>query len=274
MRHAPEVTLTALVAAFAPAVRAQAPEVQVRAVPEFAAVRPGGTFRVAVQLQIPQGWHIGWINPGAGGLATTIAWRTPKFVEARETAWPYPETDDAGGEISHVYRGTVVLFSTFDAAQELPGSPTLSAELEWGLCRAQCVQQHREVRLSLPVTQRAPHRSRTWAEVDLAERSLPIRVPAGDIRLVVAGDSATATLSRLRNGPAPDSWLTFFPLEPGRRSVVGRVHGAVGGITLTLPGRVLSGSPPGRLAGVLVGAHAPGAPPALRPLAVDVTVGR
>ena len=253
---------------------AQTPEVQVSAVPEFAAVRPGSVFRVAVRLQLPQGWHIGWINPGAGGLATTLAWHMPRGVEARETAWPFPETDDAEGAISHVYRGTVVLFSTFDAAQNLSGPLTLSAQLEWGLCRVQCVLQRRTLQVSLPITPGVIQRSSAWANVQLAERSLPVAVPAGDVHVVLSGDSATATLSRLPNGPAPGSWLTFFPLEPGRRSVVGRVHVAVGGVTLTLPASVLSGSPPGRLEGLLVGAHAPGAPPVLRPLAVDVTVSR
>lgn len=263
-----------LVAAVAPTFGAQAPDVQVRAVPEFVAVRPGAAFRVAVQLQIPQGWHIGWTNPGASGLATTISWQTRTGVEGAETAFPYPETDDGDGGIAHVYRGAVVLFSLFTAAPDLSAPVELSAELEWGLCRVQCVLQRRTLQVSLPVGHGATRHPSAWAEVQLAERSLPVRVPARDVHGVVSGDSVTVTVSRLPNGPPPDSWLTFFPLEPGRRSVVGRVHGAVGGVTLTLPASILSGSPPGRLAGVLVGAHAPGAPPALRPLAVDVTVGR
>jgi len=274
MRHTAQVALTALLAGAAPAVRAQAPEVQVRAVPEFVAVRPGGTFRVAVRLQIPQGWHIGWINPGAGGLATTVAWQTPKGVEARATAWPYPETDDADGEISHVYRGTAVLFSTFDAAQDLSAPLTLSAQLEWGLCRVQCVLQRRTLQISLPTTRGVIQRSSAWADVQLAERSLPVAVPAGDVHVVLSGDSAAITIAGLPNAPPADSWVTFFPLERGRASVVARLRGAPGSFAFSLPTTALTGAPPGHLLGVLVAAHPPGAPPSTRPLAVDVPILR
>lgn len=274
MRHTAQVALTALLAGAAPAVRAQAPEVQVRAVPEFAAVRPGSVFRVAVRLQLPQGWHIGWINPGAGGLATTIAWQTPTGVEARATAFPYPETDDVGGEISHVYRGAVVLFSTFDAAQDLSAPLTLSAQLEWGLCRVQCVLQRRTLQISLPITRGVIQRSSAWADVQLAERSLPVAVPAGDVQVVLSGDSAAITITGLANGPAADSWVTFFPLEHGRASVVARLRGAPGSFAFSLPATALTGASPGHLLGVLVAAHAPGAPPAVRPLTIDAQASR
>lgn len=69
---------------------AQAPEVQVSAVPEYAAVRAGSSFRVAVRLRIPEGWHIYWTNPGPGGLPTTVAWHLPGGVTAGETEWPFP----------------------------------------------------------------------------------------------------------------------------------------------------------------------------------------
>ena len=273
MRPTAQVALTALLAALGPAVHAQAPEVPVSAVPEFVAVRPGSAFRVAVQLQLPRGWHIGWVNPGASGLATTISWQTHKGAEARETAWPYPETDDAGGEISHVYRGAVVLFSSFAAAPGLSAPLELSAELEWGLCRVQCVMQRRTLQISLPTTRGVMQRSPAWAEVQLAERSLPVAVPPGDVHVVLSGDSTAVTITSLSNGPAADSWVTFFPLEHGR-SVVAHLRRVAGGVAFALPVAVLTGAPAGHLLGVLVAAHPPGAPPPVRPLVIDAQVTR
>jgi thiol:disulfide interchange protein DsbD len=243
--------------------------VEVRAVPEFAAVRPGAPFRVAIELRIPPGWHIGWFNPGAGGLATTITWRTPKGIEVRETAWPYPETDDAGAEISHVYRGTVVIFSSFGATRDLSAPLHLSAELEWGLCQEQCVRQRRTVDVSVAIARGAPRPSGPWRQVALAQRALPVRLPSDQVVARVAGDSATVILTALANGPAAESWATFFPVEPGRASVVAQLHAVAGGVALTLPASVVTGTAPGRIAGVLVAAHAPGAPPPVRPLAID-----
>ena len=69
----------AAVAALVPA-GTQAPVVPVSLIPEFAIVRPGTTFRVAVRIEVPEGWHIGWKHPGQTGLPTTIAWRVPPEI--------------------------------------------------------------------------------------------------------------------------------------------------------------------------------------------------
>jgi len=264
----------ALAVALAAAARAQQPQVEVMTIQEYAAVRPGTTFRVAVRLRVPDGWHIYWTNPGGGGLATTMAWRLPAGVSGGTTEWPYPETDDAGADVTHVYRGTIVLFSSFSAEPGITGTVKLSGDQTWGLCRVVCIQQHHTVSLSLPVARGAVARSTAWAEVAAAMRLLPMREPGASLDAVPQGDSVRLGITGLKAGPAAGSWATFFPLEPGRRSIVVQVRGIAGGIAVTLPRAVLSGEPPGRLSGVLVSAHAPGAPPPVRALAVDVPVSR
>lgn len=261
------------VALAAPA-RAQAPEVQVDVVPEYAAVRPGTAFRIAVRLRLPGGWHIGWTNPGASGLATTIVWRASSGVSAGTTDWPYPETDDAGGDVTHVYRGTVVLFSAFAAEPGVAGTVALSGDLSWGICRVVCVQQHHTVALTLPVVRGAAARSSAWAEAAAAMRLIPMHERGASFEASPQGDSLRLGITGLKAGPAPGSWATYFPLAPGKRSVVVPVRAMPGGIAVILPRAAVSDSAPGRLSGVLVAAHAPDAPPPVRAIAVDVPVTR
>ena len=254
------------------AARAQAPVVDVSAVPEYAAVQPGDAFRVAIRLLLPAGWHIYWTNPGPGGLATTLAWHVPAGVTGGETEWPYPETDDAGADVANVYRGTVVLFSTFAAASELTGRVTLTADMVWGLCREQCVRQERTVTLTLPVAHGAPIRTSAWSDAEVAARFLPMHRPNAKFSAVAKGDSIRLVMTALAAGPAPGSWVTWFPLEQGRPSLVAPVRAAPGGIAVTLPRGAATGAPPGRLTGILVPAHAPGSPPPVRAVAVQVAV--
>jgi hypothetical protein len=54
--------------------------------------------------------------------------------------------------------------------------------------------------------------------------------------------------------------------------VVAEVRAARNGVNISLPRAVVSGEAPGRLSGVLVGAHPSGVPPTLRPFQVDVPV--
>ncbi len=266
-------TVVFCAAVFAPASRAQVPVVDVSAIPEFQTVQPGGAFRVAVRLQVPEGWHIYWINPGSAGLPTTLAWRVPAGVTAGATEWPYPETDDAGGEVTNVYRGNAVAFSSFTTARDASGRLALTADLVWGLCKVQCVRQSRTVSVTVPVATRASQRSAGWAAAEAAARFLPMRERGATLTAAVKGDSVRLVLAGLKAGPAAGSWVTFFPLEPGLRSVVAQVRPVPGGTAIALP-KAAAGDSAARLAGVLVAAHASGSPPPVRAIAVDVPVAR
>jgi len=271
-RPAPLACAAALaLAAVAGTARAQVPSMDVSVVPEFASVQPGGALRVALRLGIPPGWHIYWINPGSAGLPTTLAWQLPAGVSGGATDWPYPETDESGGEVTNVYRGTVVAFSSFTAAPAASGRVKLTAHLVWGLCQAQCVRQERTVEVTVPVSSRAPQRTTAWSEAEAAARFLPLREPGAVLTAVARGDTVRLDLVGLRAGPEPGSWVTYFPLAPGLPSAVAQVRTAPGGIAVTLPRAVADSA---RLTGVLVPAHAPGAPPPGRAIAVDAALTR
>jgi len=265
--------LAAWAAGFPPLARAQAPEVPVTALSEFTAVRPGDTFRVAVRLVVPAGWHIGWINPGASGLGTRLAWQLPAGVSGGTSEWPYPETEESGADVINVYRGSVVVFSTFAAAPGVSGSVALTADLSWGICREVCVPQKRTVALTLPVTSGAPARAAAWSEAEAATRLLPMRERSATFDAARTGDGIRLTIAGLKAGPAPGSWVTFFPAANGKPSVVARIEEAAGGLSVTLP-RTVAADTASQLLGVLVAAHAPGAPPPVRALAVEAPLSR
>jgi DsbC/DsbD-like thiol-disulfide interchange protein len=243
--------VAALALGLAPGAGAQAPEVQVAAVPEFAAVAPGGSFRVAVQLGIPDGWHIAWTNPGQSGLPTTLAWRTPDDISVGETEWPYPRRDESDGLVSHIYRGTVVVVTTFHVGPaSRAGTATLRGEVSWGLCARFCVPQKRAVEVSFPVRNGHPKASAAWRRLRADLEELPVQGAGLTLRGVVSGDSVRLTIAGRTLGPWRSAAITFFPRESGAAVVVpARV--AAGVVAVTLPNRVLrTGSR--RLAGVLV----------------------
>jgi DsbC/DsbD-like thiol-disulfide interchange protein len=51
--------------------------VKARLVSEVAAVGPGQQFWVALELDIREGWHTYWRNPGDSGEPTKLAWQLP-----------------------------------------------------------------------------------------------------------------------------------------------------------------------------------------------------
>ena len=51
--------------------------VKARLVSEVSAIAPGQSFWVALELNIRDGWHTYWRNPGDSGQATTLKWVLP-----------------------------------------------------------------------------------------------------------------------------------------------------------------------------------------------------
>ena len=271
MRLALLVTLVTLAMGLAPRAGAQVPEVEIAAVPEHTTVAPGGSFRVAVRLRIPDGWHMAWTNAGQTGLPTTLAWTAPRGVGAGVTEWPYPEREEADGLVSHIYRGEVVIVTAFPPDSTARGNVAVRhGEFRWGLCRRVCVPQTRTIEVSVPVGRGPVEVSPGWRGLEADLEALPVQSAGLRLRGVVRGDSVRLTIA----GPAVSGMqattATFFPLESGA-AVVAPIRATRGMATVMLPIRVLrSGSR--RLAGILVADPGWLASPRRRALAVTTVV--
>jgi thiol:disulfide interchange protein DsbD len=277
----------ALVCAFALAALrgagAQVPEVRATAVNEFGAAPAGGAFRVAVRLDVPEGWGIDWINPGTTGLPTTLAWHTPAAVSAGATEWPFPERLEAGGEVTHVLRGIVYLVTPFRVASDARlGAAELRAELTWLLCSTSCIRQSRTVSVPVrivagasarsPATASPAARSPAWSQVEAAAGSFPASGEGIAVRGVSVADGVRLEIAGLRGAPPAGALVTFFPAAAGRAAVVTPILRSAAGVAVALPAGFVAGAPPGRLTGVLVGVLVHGPAVTSRALAVDVPV--
>src|SRR3981189_300126 len=64
--------------------------VKARLVSEVTATGPGEVFWVALELEIRDGWHTYWRNPGDSGQATSLAWQLPQGFTAGGNGRPPP----------------------------------------------------------------------------------------------------------------------------------------------------------------------------------------
>lgn len=247
------------------------PEVEVTAIPEFASIAPGGALRVAVRLDIPDGYHISWVNPGETGLPTTIAWRAPRGVSVGETEWPFPEREETEGIVGHVYRGVVVVFTRFTVDSSAPrGTAVLRAELRWGICGANCVPQRKTIEASLPVRAQVGEITSQWRTVASSLERLPTPSTGLEVHGVASEERVRLTIAGSALDQPSAGTATFFPQSSGAAVVV-PVERSAGGVALTLPARALPAQPR-RLTGVLVGDRPWLAGSGRRALTIDVFV--
>lgn len=157
--------------------------------------RPGETITAAIRLQMDQGWHTYWRNPGESGMATSATWELPAGVTAGDLLWPPPEAYTVADMTTYVYHREVLLLVPLTLGPNLkPGPLELKGRVDWLECEVACVPGSAEVAAALRIgsdSQPSPH-------VPLIERWRQ-RIPKPDLSFQVhhrweAGSDGKANL--------------------------------------------------------------------------------
>jgi thiol:disulfide interchange protein DsbD len=166
MRYSAVIFMMALWA-FQPllAFRTQPQPVRAQIVPEVLSVQPGKPFCVALRLQMEDGWHTYWKNPGDSGLPTKIEWKLPPGFEAGEIQWPYPETFRLGLDVNYGYADEVWLLTEIvpPATLKKGSSISLVASVKWLACLEECLPGGADMMVRLPVRDENPKVDVLWS---------------------------------------------------------------------------------------------------------------
>ena len=128
--------------------------VKARLVSENAAIAPGQSFWVALELNIRDGWHTYWRNPGDSGQATTLKWQLPPGFTAGDIVWPAPHRFEIPPLVNYGYAKQALHLVKITAPQDLKvGSQVqLSAKAGWLVCSDVCIPEDADLQLKLPVS--------------------------------------------------------------------------------------------------------------------------
>ena len=192
--------------------------VKARLVSESGAIGPGQSIWVALDLDIRDGWHTYWRNPGDSGQATTLAWTLPAGFTAGEILWPTPHRFELPPLVNYGYAKQAVHLVQITAPKDLkPGvAVELQAKAAWLVCSDVCIPEDARLQLQLPTTAGAASADPTESALFAGARSeLPNSAPAptsarvedGKL-LITLGAAWGQTLSQITS-------LAFFPYDEG-----------------------------------------------------------
>jgi thiol:disulfide interchange protein DsbD len=192
--------------------------VKARLVSELSALSPGQTAWVALQLDIRDGWHTYWRNPGDSGQATKLTWALPPGFKAGDIVWTTPHRFEVPPLVNYGYAKQALHLVPITVPADLKvGAPvTLSAKASWLVCSDVCIPEDVALQLKIP-TSAAPGRvDPTDAGLFTTARAeLPSAAPAptsarlqGDQLILSLGKEWGATLSQVKA-------LAFFPYDDG-----------------------------------------------------------
>lgn len=113
---------------------------------------PGQTLWLGLRFELIPHWHVYWRNPGASGAAPVIRWTLPAGWTAGDLHWPVPQRIQVGPLTNYGYEEAVTLLAPVRVpAGPLPTGPlTLTADVEWLVCRVECIPESGRFTLELP----------------------------------------------------------------------------------------------------------------------------
>jgi thiol:disulfide interchange protein/DsbC/DsbD-like thiol-disulfide interchange protein len=192
--------------------------VKARLVSEVTAVGPGQKFWVALELDIRDGWHTYWRNPGDSGEPTKLAWQLPPGFTAGDIVWTTPHRFEIAPLVNYGYAKHAVHLVQVTAPLDLKsGTPlTLAAKASWLVCSDVCIPEDADLQLKLPAAAQAGGVDPAESPLFTAARSeLPSAQPAatsariqGDQLIIALGPEWGAMLSQIKS-------LSFFPYAEG-----------------------------------------------------------
>jgi len=240
-------------------------------VAETAQLRPGERAWVALRLDIREGWHTYWRNPGDSGEPTQIEWTLPDGVAASGIHWPYPEKIPVGPLANYGYGGTVLHLVEISVPPQWPaGKPVpLRAQARWLVCADICIPEEGELALDLP-TGAGPttYRADGAALFGAARAKLPVESP-WPAAFVRDGDGLSLALrtgadtARVRDAAFfPFAWKVTEPAAPQAFAAY------ADGLAI----RMQDAGAKGPIAGVVVLRETDGAREIVRAVAVDAAI--
>lgn len=187
-------------------------------------IRSGQPFWMAVHLDLAEGWHTYWRNPGDSGVQAMIKWRLPPGVTADEAVWPYPSVFEEGPIVTYGYEDQAWLFTRLNPDAAGAGSTlTVGAEVQWLVCREICIPQRADLTLALPVaaedgagpaTSGASSASPEPPSPSFADALARVPVPMeGEASYQADGDVLVLTVSAPDLSPGAQAY--FFPHDYG-----------------------------------------------------------
>ena len=191
--------------------------VKARLISEVSSVAPQQSFWVALELNIRDGWHTYWRNPGDSGRATQLTWDLPAGFSAEDIVWTTPERFELPPLVNYGYARHALHRVRITAPKILSAQTlTIKAKAGWLVCADLCIPESAELQLQLPTSAQPGAIDPVEAALFTAARSdSPSVAPAAtratikDGRLVLSlGRDWGAALSQIKS-------LAFYPYDEG-----------------------------------------------------------
>jgi thiol:disulfide interchange protein/DsbC/DsbD-like thiol-disulfide interchange protein len=187
-----------------------------RIVASSGSVMPGDSLWIAVEIDLPEGWHTYWRNPGDSGAPPTLDYSLPSGVTLGPIRWSKPELIPFGPLINIGYKNSAVFAQRMTVSDQF-GEETLPITLKgrWLVCADVCIPESGELGLTLPVgmsSESGQSLASNEAYFESLASTWPSPLGVGD--LTISDQEMIVRVPREFAALDQQATVTFLPFEP------------------------------------------------------------
>ncbi len=187
-----------------------------RIVASSGSVMPGDSLWIAVEIDLPEGWHTYWRNPGDSGAPPTLDYSLPSGVTLGPIRWSKPELIPFGPLINIGYKNSAVFAQRMTVSDQF-GEETLPITLKgrWLVCADVCIPESGELALTLPVgmsSESGQSLASNEAYFESLASTWPSPLGVGD--LTISDQEMIVRVPREFAALDQQATVTFLPFEP------------------------------------------------------------
>jgi len=187
-----------------------------RIVASSGSVMPGDSLWIAVEIDLPEGWHTYWRNPGDSGAPPTLDYSLPSGVTLGPIRWSKPDLIPFGPLINIGYKNSAVFAQRMKVSDQFR-EETLPITLKgrWLVCADVCIPESGELALTLPVgmsSESGQSLASNEAYFESLASTWPSPLGVGD--LTISDQEMIVRVPREFAALDQQATVTFLPFEP------------------------------------------------------------
>jgi len=187
-----------------------------RIVASSGSVMPGDSLWIAVEIDLPEGWHTYWRNPGDSGAPPTLDYSLPSGVTLGPIRWSKPDLIPFGPLINIGYKNSAVFAQRMTVSDQFR-EETLPITLKgrWLVCADVCIPESGELALTLPVgmsSESGQSLASNEAYFESLASTWPSPLGVGD--LTISDQEMIVRVPREFAALDQQATVTFLPFEP------------------------------------------------------------
>jgi thiol:disulfide interchange protein DsbD len=174
------------------------------------------SIQIGVLIELANGWHIYWKNPGDSGIPTSVECNIPSDIQATQLQWPIPKAFEFEGLVSYGYEDQVLFITDiFLPKNDKTQIINITAIIKSLLCRDICIPFDTLINFTINLQEDYSADGTTKKLFEQTKKSLPTKADSKGLSAKIKSEQIYLRIDKSSDYYLHNSLMNFIPYENG-----------------------------------------------------------